>query len=109
MNFTTIITDMDGHEYTFKAQILGRGMYDDNGEKSGMVIEGFEMVDIEISRRDTKIMASDINHMPDRFSEREIRNMKREATDAFLQDWMSVQDLASDASYENFISQGLQK
>lgn len=109
MIFETLIQDMDGKEWAFKGLVVGRGMYDDNGNRSGFVIEGFNIIDIEICDKDIKFLddVANINQMPDRFSEREIRTLKQEATDAFLQNWMHIQDLASDASYDEFISQKL--
>lgn len=97
MKFTTTIQDMDGKEYAFQGEIIGKGMYDDNGEKSGFIIEDFNIVDIKICDAETKFLdIKNINQMPDRFSEREIRDIQKEAEEAFLQDWMDVQDRAHD-------------
>lgn len=111
MKFTTLIQDMDGKEWSFEGEVVGKGMYDDNGEKSGFVIEDFNIVDILLTTDEEKIAedVENINLMPDRFSEREIRVLKQDARDAFLEDWMDVQSCASDASYETFLSQNLAK
>lgn len=109
MKFTTLIQDMDGKEYCFEGTVVGKGMYDDNGEKSGFVIEDFNIVDISVCDKEVKFLdIENLNQMPDRFSEREIRNLKQDARDAFLNDWMDVQASADDASYDLFVSLNLQ-
>lgn len=98
MKFETLIQDGDGKEWSFQGEVVGKGMYDDNGDKSGLVVEDFNIVDILLTTDEEKITedVENINVMPDRFSERDIRNLKQDARDAFLQDWMDVQDRAHD-------------
>lgn len=97
MKFTTTILDMDGKEYAFEGQVVGKGMYDDNGDKAGFVIEDFNIVDISVCDAECQFLdIENMNQMPDRFSEREIRILKQDAMDAFLNDWMDVQDCAHD-------------
>lgn len=93
---------MDGKEYVFEGEVVGKGMYDDSGEKSGFCIEGFNIVDILLATDEMKITedVENINLMPDRFSERAIRVLKQDARDQFLQDWVDVQERAYENSHD---------
>lgn len=100
MIFKTTILDINGKEWSFEGETVGRGMYDDNGDKSGFVIEDFNITHILLTADEEKrlIEVENINLMPDGFSEREIRNLIYDAKEEFLNDWMEVQDCAHDLS-----------
>lgn len=87
---------MSGKEWAFIGDVTGKGMYDDNGEKSGFVIEDFDIEFIQLQRGEEIIVVRNLAVMPDQFSQREIRYVEKEAEEKFLEDWMDVQECAHD-------------
>lgn len=96
MIFKTTIIDRCGTEWDVKCEVEGKGMYDDDGRASFMVIEDFRLSDIECSHNGLILKARSTAEMHDLFNEREILFLEKEAEEAFLEDWMNVQDCAHD-------------
>lgn len=96
MIFKTEILDMNRKEWTLECDVLGEGFYDDDGNRSGLVVKDLRLVDIVMERPGIKMKIESLAFMPDQFSQLEVNEVERNAELAFLEDWMDVQDCAHD-------------
>lgn len=98
MKFTSTILDNENNEWNFEAEVEGRGMYDEDGDKSEFVIEGFKLTNIVLSCKGGKMSLPSMAVVPDCFAQRDLNDLEKEAKEQFIEEWMDFQEDVYDAS-----------
>lgn len=93
MLYTSKILDRNDAEWTLSCTLSGVGLYDDDMNHAGFVVQDFNITDITLTLDGVTIKCDSLALMPDIFLQEQLTWLEQDAEQFFLMDWQA-QDFA---------------